>query len=187
MYLRPKIQPNTPLVEPRIQFTTSPTPPLYVSRAKPTLPDTVSSTIDIPSHRGRIHFHLTVNHFRMPSDESGGLGNFWYSFDYGLAHFIILDSETDLPVGLQSPDEVGGTDAGANSGPFGYPNQQYDWFEKDLASIDREKTPWVIVGLHRPWYIASSGDACLACQQAFEPLMIKYGVDLYMQGHVHVS
>ena len=123
----------------------------------------------------------------MPSDESGGLGNFWYSFDYGLAHFIILDSETDLPVGLQSPDEVGGTDAGANSGPFGYPNQQYDWFEKDLASIDREKTPWVIVGLHRPWYIASSGDACLACQQAFEPLMIKYGVDLYMQGHVHVS
>jgi len=40
----------------------------------------------------------------MPSDESGGQGNFWYSFDYGLAHFITLDSETDFPVGLQSPD-----------------------------------------------------------------------------------
>lgn len=126
----------------------------------------------------------------MPSEESGGVSNFWYSFDYGLAHFIILNTETDLPVGLQAPDAPGGTDAGADNGPFGYPNQQYDWFENDLASIDREKTPWVVVGLHRPWYIGvknSSGDVCLTCQQAFEPLMIKYGVDLYMQGHVHVS
>lgn len=126
----------------------------------------------------------------MPSKESGGLSNFWYSFDYGLAHFIVLDTETDLPTGLQSPDEVGGSDAGANSGPFGYPNQQYDWFENDLASLDRDKTPWVIVGLHRPWYVGSkntSSNICLTCQQAFEPLMIKYGVDLYMQGHIHVS
>jgi acid phosphatase type 7 len=127
----------------------------------------------------------------MPSNESGGNGNFWYSFDYGLAHFITLDSETDLPVGIQSPDEVGGSDAGANSGPFGYPNEQINWFEKDLANVDREKTPWIIVGLHRPWYIdATSNDSstvCLDCQRAFEPLMVKYGVDLYMQGHVHVS
>lgn len=81
----------------------------------------------------------------MPSDESGGLGDPRHSFDPDLAHFIILDSETDLPNGLQSPDEVGGSDAGTNSGPFGYPNQQYDgdWFENDLTSIDREKTSWV--------------------------------------------
>ena len=123
----------------------------------------------------------------MPSDESGGNGNFCYSFDYGLAHFIALDSETDLPEGFQSPDEAGGTDAGANNGPFGYPNEQYEWLEKDLASVDRHKTPWVIVGLHRPWYIGiDASDICTACQNAFEPLFTKYGVDLYMQGHVHV-
>ncbi|KAF9235697.1 Metallo-dependent phosphatase-like protein [Melanogaster broomeanus] len=137
---------------------------------------------------GQTNFTGYINHFRMPADESGGNGNFWYSFDYALAHFILIDTETDLPEGLQSPDEYGGSDAGANSGPFGYPNEQINWLEKDLASIDRTKTPWVIVGLHRPWYIAAknaSGTVCLACQQAFEPLMVKYGVDLYMQGHVH--
>ncbi|KAL4064768.1 Metallo-dependent phosphatase-like protein [Scleroderma yunnanense] len=136
--------------------------------------------------QGQTNFTGYINHFRMPSDESGGNGNFWYSFDYGLAHFITLDSETDLPVGLQAPDEPGGSDD-EDSGPFGYPNEQYEWLEKDLASVDRNKTPWVIVGLHRPWYIAIDGsDVCVACQQAFEPLFIKYGVDLYMQGHVHV-
>ncbi|KAK3069565.1 hypothetical protein LTR53_011997 [Teratosphaeriaceae sp. CCFEE 6253] len=29
--------------------------------------------------------------FRMPGEESGGVGNFWYSFDYGLAHFVSID------------------------------------------------------------------------------------------------
>ncbi|KAI6028966.1 Metallo-dependent phosphatase-like protein [Pisolithus marmoratus] len=111
---------------------------------------------------GQTNFTGYINHFRMPSDESGGNGNFWYSFDYGLAHFITLDSETDLPI---------------------------QWLEKDLAGVDRNKTPWIIVGLHRPWYIAAqndSGDVCLACQQAFEPLFLKYNIDLYMQGHVHL-
>ncbi|KAF8425039.1 Metallo-dependent phosphatase-like protein [Boletus edulis BED1] len=148
---------------------------------------TYTTSICVP---GQLNFTGYINHFRMPSEESGGVGNFWYSFDYGLAHFVVLNTETDLPVGLVSPDGVGGVDAGANNGPFGYPNEQYDWFEKDLASVDRDKTPWIVVGLHRPWYIGiqndSSADVCLQCQQAFEPLMIKYGVDLYMQGHVHV-
>ncbi|KAG6329001.1 hypothetical protein ID866_10088 [Astraeus odoratus] len=114
---------------------------------------------------GQTNFTGYINHFRMPSDESGGNGNFWYSFDYGLAHFVVVDSETDFPVGLQAPDGPGGTDAGADNGPFGYPNEQIQWLEKDLAGVDRKKTPWVI---------------------AFEPLFIKYDVDLYMQGHVHV-
>ncbi|KAH7884196.1 Metallo-dependent phosphatase-like protein [Phlebopus sp. FC_14] len=145
---------------------------------------TYNTSICMP---GQTNFTGYINHFRMPSDVSGGNGNFWYSFDYGLAHFITIDSETDLPVGLQSPDEYGGFDAGANSGPFGYPNQQFEWLEQDLASVDRSKTPWIIVGLHRPWYIATtkSSNICVTCQQAFEPLMVKYGVDLYMQGHIH--
>ena len=150
----------------------------------------MSPVVVVPLPMNELFSIPQVNHFNMLSDESGGVSNFWYSFDYGLAHFIILDSETDLPVGLQSPDEVRGSDAGVNSGPFGYPNQQYEWFENDLTSVDRDNVPWIIVGFQRPWYISmknTSSDVCLACQQAFEPLMIKYGVDLYMQGHVHVS
>ncbi|KAM6493394.1 hypothetical protein JOM56_011528 [Amanita muscaria] len=28
----------------------------------------------------------------MPSAESGGLGNFWYSFDHGMVHYIQIDT-----------------------------------------------------------------------------------------------
>ncbi len=32
----------------------------------------------------------------MPGEETGGVSNFWYSFDYGLAHFVSIDGETDF-------------------------------------------------------------------------------------------
>jgi hypothetical protein len=35
--------------------------------------------------------------FRMPSPESGGTLNMWYSFDYGSIHFVQIDTETDFP------------------------------------------------------------------------------------------
>ena len=53
----------------------------------------------------------------MPGKESGGVGNFWYSFDHGMAHFIQLDTETDLGHHLTAPDEPGGVEE-EDSGPF---------------------------------------------------------------------
>jgi acid phosphatase type 7 len=41
-----------------------------------------------------------TNHVRMPSEHSGGTGNFWYSFDHGTAHSIQLDTETDPAMAL---------------------------------------------------------------------------------------
>lgn len=32
----------------------------------------------------------------MPGAETGGVSNYWYSFDSGLAHFISIDTETDF-------------------------------------------------------------------------------------------
>jgi acid phosphatase type 7 len=131
---------------------------------------------------GQMNFTGYRNHFRMPSDESGGLENFWYSYDSGMVHYIQIDTETDLGHGLVGPDEpLGGTE---DSGPFGLMNQQIDWLTNDLASVDRSRTPWVVVTGHRPWY--SSGSICPNCSTAFEPLFLKYGVDLYMAGHFHV-
>lgn len=66
----------------------------------------------------------------------------WYSFNHGMAHFISLDSETDLGNGLGGPDEG----APLNAGPFGsYQNAQVDWLAADLAAVDRTRTPWVVV------------------------------------------
>jgi acid phosphatase type 7 len=37
---------------------------------------------------GQMNFTGFKNHFRMPSEEPGGLGNFWYSYDVGMVHFF---------------------------------------------------------------------------------------------------
>jgi hypothetical protein len=116
-----------------------------------------------------------------------GLANppFWYSFEYGMAHIVMIDTETDFP---SAPDGKGGS-AGLGAGPFGStPTQQLQFLDADLASVDRTITPWVIVAGHRPWL--STGDSkniCGPCQTAFEPLFYKYGVDLGVFGHVHNS
>ncbi|KAI5924945.1 Metallo-dependent phosphatase-like protein [Camillea tinctor] len=107
---------------------------------------------------------------------------FWYSFEYGMVHFVMINTETDFD---DAPDAPGGS-AHLDSGPFGYAGQQLEFLAADLASVDRSVTPWVLVGGHRPWY-TTGGDGCTPCQAAFEPLLYKYGVDLAIFGHVHNS
>ncbi len=118
---------------------------------------TFDVTICVP---GQTNFTGYSHHFRMPSSESQGLQNFWYSFDHGMVHYIQFDTETDLGHGLIGPDQPGGSD-GEDSGPFGLMNQQVDWLRKDLASVDRKKTPWVVAGTFiffcDPWF---SGMIC---------------------------
>jgi hypothetical protein len=109
---------------------------------------------------------------------------FWYSFEYGMVHVTMFDTETDF---ANAPDGPGGS-AGLDSGPFGAANQQLQFLEADLASVDRTITPWLIVGGHRPWYsTGGSSNVCGPCQTAFESLLYKYGVDLAIFGHVHNS
>ncbi|UZP40098.1 hypothetical protein NXS19_007914 [Fusarium pseudograminearum] len=107
---------------------------------------------------------------------------FWFSFDYGMAHVVMIDTETDFP---DAPDQPGGS-AHLNGGPFGRPNQQLQFLEADLSSVDRDVTPWLIVAGHRPWY-STNNEGCKPCQEAFEGLFYKYGVDLGVFGHVHNS
>jgi acid phosphatase len=110
---------------------------------------------------------------------------FWYSFEYGMAHIVMIDTETDFP---DAPDGKDGS-AGLGGGPFGTtPTQQLRFLEADLASVDRSVTPWVVVAGHRPWYTTGgTGSVFAPCQKAFEPLLYKYGVDLGVFGHVHNS
>ncbi|KAF8320020.1 Metallo-dependent phosphatase [Clavulina sp. PMI_390] len=108
---------------------------------------------------------------------------FWYSFDYGMAHIVMFDTETDFGNGLIGPEELNGS-SGLNNGPFGtYQNEQIDFLHADLAAVDRKKTPWVVAAGHRPWYTVGGG--CTLCQQVFEPILKQYDVDLAVFGHVH--
>ncbi|KAJ4382503.1 hypothetical protein N0V85_008576 [Neurospora sp. IMI 360204] len=145
---------------------------------------TYDSSICMP---GQTNFTGFKNHFRMPSDVSGGTGNFWYSFDHGMVHFIQLDTETDLGHGFIGPDETGGSEGFFNVDPVNATmNAQATWLEADLAAVDRSKTPWVIVAGHRALYLSNTDDTCSDCKDVFEPLLIKYKVDLVLSGHSHI-
>jgi predicted MPP superfamily phosphohydrolase len=143
----------------------------------------------------------------MPGNESHGKGNFWHSFDYGLAHFIAFDGETDY---ANSPESNFLTDTSGrnatpipaetfanNAGPFGFIEgwgnntfnnsayEQYQWMKADLAAVNRTKTPWIIASSHRPMYSTAKASYQVAMRDAFEALFLEYGVDLYVSGHVH--
>ncbi|ORX41237.1 putative acid phosphatase [Kockovaella imperatae] len=145
--------------------------------------------------------------FRMPGNETGGVSNFWYSFDYGLAHFISFDGETDY---YQSPEYPFIADLKPNetideitkeqtyptdSGPFGNIDnmdwrnntayEQYQWLKQDLESVDRTKTPWVFVMNHRPMYSSEVSSYQLHMRNAFEQLFLDNCVDAFIAGHVH--
>lgn len=136
---------------------------------------------------GQTNFTGFKNHFRMPSDVSGGTGNFWYSFDHGMVHFIQLDTETDLGHGFIGPDQTGGSEGFTGVDPVNATmNAQSNWLEADLAAVDRSRTPWVVVAGHRAFYLSNTGDTCPTCKDVFEPLLLKYNVDLVLSGHSHI-
>lgn len=137
----------------------------------------------------------------MPGTETGGVGNFWYSFDYGLAHFISIDGETDYANSPEWPfqEDISGNETLpsasetyiTDSGPFGavdgsFKNTksyaQYQWLKQDLAKVDRRKTPWVIAMSHRPMYSSAYSSYQRNLRDAFEGLMLEYGVDAYLSG-----
>ncbi|KAJ7853904.1 Metallo-dependent phosphatase-like protein [Mycena leptocephala] len=154
----------------------------FINRYAELMPETPSTIL---GHRPRLDTGLEGARMKAraaAASTSGALSPFWYSFDYGMTHYLMFDTETDFGDGIIAPDEAGG---GADSdGPFGsYMNQQIDFIERDLATVDRSVTPWVFAAGHRPWYVDSG--ACTTCQEALEPLLIKHGVDVAYFGHVH--
>jgi hypothetical protein len=136
------------------------------------------------SHRAQSlgNFSAYNARFRMPSapSESAGAANMWYSFDHGLVHIVVIDTETDYP---NAPAPHYNPLAGSVGGFGGGGDAQMRWLAADLAAVDRTLTPWLIVGGHRPVYSVDdasdsgvpTGDA-LYMQAAFESLFEEYHV-----------
>jgi len=102
--------------------------------------------------------------FAFPSEESGSLSPFYYSFDVGGIHFVMLAAYVDYK----------------KSG------EQYQWLQKDLEKVDRSVTPWLIAGWHAPWYTTYKAHyreaECMRVEM--EELLYSYGVDVVFTGHV---
>jgi hypothetical protein len=75
---------------------------------------------------GQTNFTAYAEHWNMPGQQGADSQNFWYSFDDGMVHYVIYDTETDFGQGLYAPDEVGGTGKQMN-GPRGYVGEQIEW------------------------------------------------------------
>lgn len=112
--------------------------------------------------------------FNMPGNSSEPTGmrapatrNLYYSFDTGPVHFVYISTETNFLTG----------------------SSQYEFIKHDLESVDRKKTPFVVVQGHRPMYTTNHElrDAPLRLKmlEHLEPLFVKNKVNLALWGHVH--
>lgn len=118
--------------------------------------------------------------------EAGGIASdvpLYYSFDYGNAHFISLNSEiasTDSDF-----DWIGAySSSGWNNSPM------KAWLEQDL---DENEQTWVIAYWHQLPFSKGSHDSddawelyMQAMRENVVPLLESYGVDIILCGHSHV-
>jgi predicted phosphohydrolase len=91
-----------------------------------------------------------------PNGGEGGVER-WYSFDWGDAHFVALDTE-----------RTGAVEA--------------KWLEADLAA---NKRPWTIVYAHKPPFSSGEHGNDSSFQTYFKPILEKYHVQLVLNGHDH--
>jgi hypothetical protein len=96
------------------------------------------------------------NLLSLPNNEA------WYSFDYGDAHFLMIDTEFDYSPG----------------------SEQYQFIVDDLS---KSKAKWKFVAFHKPPYTAVQRrvPGNLRAREILNPLFEKYGVDIVFCGHDH--
>jgi len=95
----------------------------------------------------------------------------WWSYEVGLFHLVGMSTEHNFTRG--SP--------------------QWLWLQRDLAAVNRSRTPWVLLNGHRAMYINSdyggSASSDIAVMdlliQQVEPLLWRYRVNLAFYGHNH--
>jgi hypothetical protein len=166
----------------------------WISNITSTMPYMVAagnheSECHSPACLGSAHIkHATSNfsaynkRWRMPSEDSGGVLNMWYSFDYGYVHFVTLNTETDFP---GAAEETHGDSGLLPAGGFGREDEYINWLEADLAKANasRHIRPWIFAGGHRPLYTSVNTDTVMV--KSVEHLLMAYGVDIYFSGHQH--
>ena len=135
------------------------------------------------NHEGGLSFAHYTNRFSyMAGDNTSGLtpegvtgivpglpNNHYYSFNIANVHIVSMSTEAYFF--------------------YNGAAQQFAWLEADLAAVDRVKTPWLIVYGHRSIYCSCDSDcdsAATAVREGaygMEALFMKYGVDIWVNGH----
>jgi hypothetical protein len=99
--------------------------------------------------------------FDTPANNPEG-SEWYYSFDYGAAHFVSLDT----------PALVSGNGAAETA-----------WLQADLAANTK---PWTFVFFHHPPFSSGSHGDTLQVQQQWLPIFEQYNVTMAFSGHDHI-
>ena len=106
-----------------------------------------------------------LNRFALPENNSKNLGGYFYSFDFGAAHFFVLNTQfaelEKFHPNLQSAQEY--------------------FFRRDAANANR---PWKIVFMHKDIYDYARDDFNDIAEK-FLPLFDELEIDLVFTGHLH--
>ncbi|XP_043722366.1 purple acid phosphatase 15-like isoform X2 [Telopea speciosissima] len=125
----------------------------------------VEGNHEIEPQAENLSFVAYSSRFAFPSKESGSSSTFYYSFNAGGIHFIMLGAYIS----------------------YNKTGEQYRWLERDLANVDRSVTPWLVATWHPPWYSTYKAHyreaECMMVEM--EELLYSYGVDIVFNGHVH--
>ncbi|OMJ96204.1 hypothetical protein SteCoe_162 [Stentor coeruleus] len=122
------------------------------------------------------------NRFKMPINEANQGTGYFFSFDLGRAHFIMIN--TEIIVDDKMASEI---------------YTEVNWLKKDLkkANENRDERPWIIVLTHRNLYCSvdwtlpykeknsNCGVDSIILRRYLEDLLYQEGVDLFFQAHVH--
>ena len=105
--------------------------------------------------------------FLLNSNGSGPVGSQndgWYSFEQGSVHFLMLNTEMSSKNG----------------------SRQWTFVQRDLAQVNRLRTPWVLVFGHRQMY---SNNVTTPQNNLgdLEPLLLEHKVDIAFWGHIHFA
>ena len=85
----------------------------------------------------------------------------YWSFDYGPAHFAVLDQYTSYTPG----------------------SAQLNWLTNDLSASSK---PWKFILLHEPgWSAGGDHENNTTVQNYIQPLCVQYGVPIVLGGHNH--
>jgi predicted phosphodiesterase len=114
---------------------------------------------DVEKNNGAVY----LKNFHLPHNNQQNSGRY-YSFDWGNAHFVALDSELYHEDDSDSPEE------------------QKAWLERGLR---KTRQPWKFVFLHRGLYSSSNHGGDEEIREDLEPIFVRHKVDVVFSGHDH--
>lgn len=104
-----------------------------------------------------------------PGNAVIGKQGYYYSYNYGAAHYVVLDTNDLYKNGISV--------------------KQRKWLENDLEKAkENAEIKWIIVMLHKGPYTAGShafDDDVVAIRKQLTPIFARYEVDVVLQGHDH--